>query len=148
VQLLTEVPERFEPGAELQLGPDGVRRVVVRSTRRHHGRLLIRFEGVEDRDAADALRGLLLLADAASSPAPPEGGFWVHQVVGLEVETEAGRSLGRVREVLHSPANDVWVVEGAGREVLIPALKDVVARVDLDARTAVVREVAGLFEEG
>jgi 16S rRNA processing protein RimM len=86
----------------------------------------------------------VLLVPAADAPAPAEGSYWVHQVVGLEVVTDTGRSLGRVREVLHNPANDLWVTDGPQGEMLIPALGDVVLEVDLDADRAVVREIEGL----
>jgi 16S rRNA processing protein RimM len=64
--------------------------------------------------------------------------------VGLQVVTDRGRSLGRVREVLHNPANDLWVTDGPEGEVLIPALEDVVTEVDVGAGRAVVREIEGL----
>jgi 16S rRNA processing protein RimM len=60
------------------------------------------------------------------------------------VLTEDGRSLGRIREILHTQANDVWVAEGAAGELLIPALKDVVREVDVAGRRVVVREIPGL----
>jgi 16S rRNA processing protein RimM len=65
----------------------------------------------------------------------------------MEVLTEGGRSLGTVREVLHNPANDVWLVGGEDREFLIPALRDVVAKVDPARRRAVIRELPGLLGE-
>ncbi|MGH2687109.1 MAG: ribosome maturation factor RimM, partial [Actinomycetota bacterium] len=71
---------------------------------------------------AEALRGGVLVVPADSAPAPPGGSFWVHQVVGLEVMTEDGRSLGRIREVQGNPANDLWVTESGA---LIPAIRDV-----------------------
>jgi 16S rRNA processing protein RimM len=145
VQPLSEVPSRFSSGSVLLLGPDGERPLTVRSARPHGRRLLIRFEEVADRTEAEALHGRLLLAGADTAPSAPAEGFWVHQVVGLEVITEGGRSLGPVREVLHTAANDVWVTESGA---LIPALKSVVASVDVEAGRVTVREVPGLLEEG
>jgi 16S rRNA processing protein RimM len=65
-------------------------------------------------------------------------------LVGVEVVTEAGRAVGRISDVLHNPANDIWVVAAPGGEVLIPAVTEVVADVDLAARRVTVREVEGL----
>lgn len=147
VQLLTEVPERFAPGAVLRL-EDG-RTLTVRESRPHADRLLVRFEEVPDRDAAEVLRGrLLLVPPGQTPPIEEEGRFWVHQLVGLEVVTEAGRSLGRIREVLANPANDLWMVESEGRDVPIPAVREVVVAVDLDGGRVTVREVPGLTSEG
>ena len=102
------------------------------------------FEEVPDRTAAEALSGSYLFVPGASSPALPEGEFWPHQIVGAEVFTESGRSLGRVVEIVRTPANDVWVAGGDDGESLIPALRDLVLSVDVAAGRVVVREVPGL----
>ncbi|MGH2723313.1 MAG: ribosome maturation factor RimM [Actinomycetota bacterium] len=147
VQSLTEVEARFAPGSVLRL-EDG-RALTVRSARPHQHRLLVRFEEVPDRTAAEALRGRLLLVAAGEAPEiDEEDRFWVHQVVGLEVVTEGGRSLGRIREVLANPANDLWVAEAGGHDTLIPAIRDVVVTVDPDEGRVVVREIPGLTTEG
>ena len=143
---LTEVEARFQPDARLLL-EDG-RELTIEASRPHGHRILVKFREVPDRTAAEALRGQVLLVRAADAPPAPEGAFWVHQVVGLDVVTEGGRELGRVGSVLHNPANDVWVTEGPSGELLIPALRDVIVEVDLDAGRAVVREIEGLTSEG
>jgi 16S rRNA processing protein RimM len=143
---LTEVEARFSVGSVLRL-EDG-RRLTVDAARGHGHRLLVKFQEVADRSVAEELRGEVLLVPAAEAPPTTEGSYWVHQVVGLEVVTESGRRLGRVREVLHNPANDLWVTEGPDGEVLVPALGHVVVEVDLQARRAVVREIEGLTGPG
>jgi 16S rRNA processing protein RimM len=139
VHKLTEVEERFAPGSTLQL-EDG-RTLTVASTRPHQRSLLVKFEQVADRTDAEALRGQVLLVPADQSPSPPEGSFWIHQVVGLEVVTEGGRSLGRIVEVQANPANDLWVTEYG---TLVPAVREVVTGVDLEARRVTIRELPGL----
>ena len=148
VQPLSEVESRFQPGSVVLLGPDGSRRLKVATARAHGRRLLVKFEDVNDRDGAESLRGRVLLVRQEDAPPLPEDSYWIHEVVGMEVLTEAGRRIGTVREVLHNQANDVWLVEGGGREFLIPALRSVVAEVDPAARRAVIREIPGLLEEG
>lgn len=140
---LTEVTERFAPGSSLLL-EDEDRRLIVASSRPNRDRVLVRFEGIADRTEAEKLRDRVLLAEAATSPPLESGTFWVHEVVGLEVVTEDGRSLGRIREVLLNPANDVWVADADGREVLIPAIRDVVREVDLEAGRIVIHLLPGL----
>jgi 16S rRNA processing protein RimM len=144
VHPLSEVEARFSRGSVLLLGPTGERRLTVRGARSHGRRLLVSFEEVTDRADAESLRGQILFVPAASAPPLPALSYWVHEIVGIEVATEEGRSLGTVREVLHTVANDVWLVEGAGREVLLPALKDVIVKVDPIAGRAVIRDVPGL----
>ena len=134
----TEVEDRFAPGAVLSL-EDG-RSLTVKAIRRHRGRPLLAFEGVEDRDAAERLRGAYLFVPVEALSPLPEGSFWPHELEGCEVVTTDGRSLGVLAEVLRGPANDVWVARGDEGDTLIPALKDVVASVDLDGRRIEVRE--------
>jgi 16S rRNA processing protein RimM len=141
---LSEVASRFEPGSRLFADERGDRPLTVASARRHRTRLIVAFEEVSDRTQAEGLGGVYLFVPAGSAPGLPEGSFWPHELLGCDVVTEEGRSLGTIREVVHGPANDLWAAEGAGGEVLVPALKDVVRRVDLAGRRIVVREVPGL----
>ena len=142
---LTQVGSRFERGSRLLAGEGEDRPMVVASSRPHRDRMLVFFEGIKDRDAAEALQGTYLFVPATAVPLLPEGEFWPHELIGCEVIIDGGKTLGRLREVIHTPANDVWSVQGDdGTEVLVPALKDVVRDVDVEARRVVVREVPGL----
>lgn len=143
VLALSEVPGRFVPGSILRL-EDG-RTLTVEKARTHHRRQLVKFEQVGDRTEAEALRGQVLLVPAADAPPiEEEGRFWVHQVVGLDVVTEDGRTLGRIREVQANPANDLWVTDDGA---VIPAVRQVVRDVDLDRRVVTVHELPGLLDE-
>ncbi len=147
VVVLSEVEERFEPGATVRL-EDG-RRLTVDAVRPHRDRLLVRFREIDDRTAAEALQGSFLVVPRASSPPLPDGSWWDHDVEGCEVTTEQERSLGTVRDVIHTRANDIWsVVDGAGAETLVPVLKDVVVSVDTTGKRIVVREIPGLTTAG
>jgi 16S rRNA processing protein RimM len=129
----------------LLAGESEERPLIVSSSRPNRGRVLVSFEGVADRDAAEALRGTYLFVPASEAPALPEDEFWPHELIGCEVVTQAGRPLGHVREVIRTPANDVWSVRARdGRDLLVPALKDVVVEVDVEAGRIEVREVPGL----
>jgi 16S rRNA processing protein RimM len=86
----------------------GDRELVVASARRHRGRWLVRFEGVEDRTAAEALTGAALLADAVESE---PGELWVHELVGRPVFDRTGGALGTVVSVQANPAHDLLVLD-------------------------------------
>ena len=121
------------------------RTLTVESTRPHKDRLLVRFRGVEDRAQAEALQKALLVVPESSSPELPEGSWWDHRIVGCALETDTGRVLGTVSDVIHTGANDVWsAVDDDGVETLVPVLKDVIVSVDMDAQRIVVREISGL----
>jgi 16S rRNA processing protein RimM len=142
---LTDVPERFAPGSRVFAGENGTRPLTVVSARPHRDRLLVRFEEIPDRTAAEALSGTYLFVAADTSPALPDGEFWPHQILGAEVRTESGRSLGTLSEIVRTQANDVWIAkDDDGAESLIPALRDLVVSVDPAGGVVVVREVPGL----
>jgi 16S rRNA processing protein RimM len=125
---------------------EGGRRLTVAESRPNRGRLLVRFNEVDDRSAAETLAGQYLFVPASALPELPEGSFWPHELIGCEVVTEAERLLGRISQVIHGEANDIWVVLMDGEETLVPALKDVVVSVDTATRRVVIREVAGLTQ--
>jgi 16S rRNA processing protein RimM len=142
VLVLSEVPDRFAVGAVVYL-QDG-RALTIESSRAHRGRLLVKFRHISDREVAEGLVGFLLVIPESMSPRLPEGSWWDHQLVGCEVVTESGRSLGVLREVIHTSANDVWIAAVGDVETLVPALRDVIVSVDVAARRVVVREISGL----
>lgn len=103
------------------------------------GKLLLQFDGVRSPQAAKALTGLELLAPAELLPAledPDE--VYVHELKGMEVVDDVQGSLGTIRDVFQTGANDVWIVRKGKEETLIPAIKDVVLDIDRDARRITV----------
>ncbi len=117
VHLTSDRRERLAPGAELFIDD---RSVVVASARPHQQRVLVRFEGIADRTAAEALQGAVLSAEAL----PTEGDeLWVHELVGAQVLDVSGAPLGVVEAVEANPASDLLVLDG---ERLVP-LRFVVA---------------------
>jgi len=114
VTLTSDRSERVEPGAVMHAGE---RDLVVATSRPHRGRWLVRFEGVEDRTAAEALLGAVLTAAPLAAPGGDE--LWVHELVGAEVRDRSGRVLGRVRAVEPNPAHDLLVLDDG---TLVPAV--------------------------
>lgn len=136
-------PDRWVPGS-IVFDTTG-RAFTVRTVRPHGARLLVTFEGIEDRTAAERLAGTDLLVPEEWLPPLPEDSWWSYEATGCVVRTESGRVLGTVSEVLAYPAQDLWrVVDGAGTETLIPVVDAFIVSVDLSGRTAVVRDVPGL----
>ena len=143
VRASSDNPERFVVGALVFL-EDG-RELRVRSLRSGGGRLLIAFDGVDDRSAAEALRGSALVVPRSMLPALPEGEYWPHELQGCAVVTESGRQLGAIADVVENPAHDLWVaVDDEGIETLLPATRELIVSVDVHAKRVVVRDVVGL----
>jgi 16S rRNA processing protein RimM len=143
VQNRSDNPDRWTPGGTV-LREDGAA-LTIEASRRHGRRLIVKFAGIADRSAAEALRGAVLVVPEAWLPDLSEGEWWAYQLEGCEVRTVSGRILGIVKEVIPNPANDLWVaVDDEGNETLIPALADLLIDVDVNARTIVVQDVPGL----
>jgi 16S rRNA processing protein RimM len=102
------------------------------------------MEGIENIDQAEALLGSLVLVPAAKMGALPEGEYYWQQLIGLEVITEAGTLIGTLAEIFPTGSNDVFVCRGGAREILLPAIADVVLTVDLEKKIMVVRLPEGL----
>jgi 16S rRNA processing protein RimM len=155
VELRTDEPERrFADGSVLDLRPAGGRtpggglaRLTVTGSRTHQDRLLVTFAEVPDRDAAERLRGALLVTEVRGEvPDDPEE-FYDHQLVGLAVVTVDGTPSGTVGEVVHTGAQDLLVVRRPGREdALVPFVAALVPEVDLRAGRVVVADRPGLLE--
>lgn len=140
VQPLSDRPQRFPTLRRAFLpGPNGgPREARVESCWPHKGRYVLKLEGVDSIDAAEALRGQeLRIAEEALEPLPA-GSYYHHQLKGLRVQDPSGRELGTVEEVQDLGGGaPVLVVRGRGPELLIPLAEHFVRSVDLDRRVMV-----------
>ncbi len=148
VQVTTDDPDsRFAAGAVLRTDPVARGPLTVASMRRSGPVLVIGFEGVSDRDAAESWRGTMLTLDAATLPVPDDPDeFYDHQLIGLLVLDRSGTELGRVVDVWHPPAAPVLVVTRTdGSEELVPFVSAIVPVVDLETGRLVVQPPDGMF---
>jgi len=152
VRWLGDGPEHLLDATALWLGsnPDGVGGRPVQASGARSGRpgeLLLRLEGVSDRDAAEALRGAYLTADPQALPALPEGEHYWFELIGCRVEDSHGEPLGTVSEIWETGAHDVLVIEGTdGRRRLVPTADDLLKEVDSDGRRIVIEVIPGLLD--
>lgn len=102
---------------------------------------------VEDRAAAEGLRGKELFIDPSQVVAPEEGAFWVHQLVGFDVVDSSGKVLGTVAAIHVREFQDLWEVETPGGPFLLPAVRQFVKDINEPARRVVVDPPDGLFGE-
>jgi len=134
---LTEFPERLPGVKELRLRYPGGKeeRLRVQASRPHKGMFLMTLEGVTTREDAEDIRGAEVWIDPDQAAPLPEGRYYQHQILGLRVLTPDGEELGRVRDILETGPNDVYV---AGR-YMIPATHDAVLRLAPEEGVLVVR---------
>lgn len=150
VEVRTDEPElRLGPGAVLATDPASVGPLTIETGRVHSGRLLLRFEGVRDRNAAEALRNTLLIADVDPDERPEdEDEYYDHQLIDLDVVTVDGTAVGRISEISHLPTQDLFVVERPdGTEVYVPFVEEIVTEIDLEEQRAVIDPPPGLIDD-
>ncbi len=149
VEVRTDEPElRLGPGAVLATDPASAGPLTIETGRVHSGRLLLRFAGVKDRTAAEALRNTLLIAevDPQETPEDPEE-FYDHQLMDLDVVLADGTGIGRITEITHLPSQDLFIVKRPdGSEVMIPFVEEIVAEIDLEEQRAVITPPPGLID--
>jgi 16S rRNA processing protein RimM len=153
VEIRTDDPAaRFAPGNTLRAKSSRggeERSFVIDQARDHGGRLLVRLAGVDDRDAADALRGSLFVVDSDELPPIDEPDtYYDHQLEGLSVRTTTGLDVGVVAEVLHTAAGELLAVRRDSGEVLVPFVSAIVTSVSLGDRLIEIDPPEGLLELG
>ena len=141
----TDFPERLKAGKTVFVG-DSYQPMVLVSLRPHAAGMLVRFRGIKSPEAAGQYRNTWVYVPTADRPALPDGEYYHHQLIGLNVVTDEGRELGVLADVLETGANDVYVVHDAdGTETLLPAIPPVVLEVRLADRQMRVHLLDGLI---
>jgi 16S rRNA processing protein RimM len=141
---LTSNPQRLQPGSEL----------IVNGERRHvldvaspKGYPCVLFDGYHNRNGAETLKGALIEIEEDELPELAPDQYYVHQLIGLQVVTTDGDHLGSLEDVLRTGANDVYLVKRRkAKDILIPAIADVIVRVDLEAGEMLIDALPGLLE--
>lgn len=123
------------------------RRFRVLTHRKHKGRVLLTFEGVDGREAADALRGYQVLVREKDLPESGKDSLYLYQIKGMRVLLENGDVVGTVSDFLLNMGQETWVIKSdEGKEILFPAEKDFIRSVDLESREVTVAPPLGLFD--
>lgn len=146
MSVMTDFPERLKTGATLFLGLDRTP-LTIRSLRHHNAGLLVAFEGIDSREAAGNLRNQDLFVRADDRPPLPEGEHYLHEILGLQVVTEEGQTLGIITDFIETGANGVFVVQPeSGKDILLPDIDEVVLEVNLREKQMLVHLIDGLVE--
>lgn len=140
---ISDDPQRFAPGSRL-VHSSG-RELTVEASRAHGARLLVKFDDVNGREAAERVKGALYIRPEALRELEPAE-YWHHEIVGCRVETAGGEELGRVTDVLSRSAQDLLVVATARGERLVPMVEEIVVAIDPANRRIVVDPPSGLLE--
>lgn len=143
----TDFPERLKPGTFLYVG-DKKQRIKITRRRPHNDGMLLGFEGIINAEQTARYRAETVYVPVKDRPALPEGEYYHHQIIGMQVVDEDGIALGAITEIIETGANDVYVVKNAAeREILLPAIKQVLLEVNLESNTMRVHLLPGLVDD-
>jgi 16S rRNA processing protein RimM len=146
VEIYTDFPDRLVPKKSIFLGEQHIKLIIARR-RQHNEGLLLGFEGISSPEQAGRYRNQFLSITASETPKLPEGRYYFHELLDLQVIDESGNTLGTLTEILETGANDVYVVTANnGHELLLPAIPEVVLNVDQEAKKITIHLLPGLTD--
>lgn len=150
----TDFPDRFDRMEEAYLAPPDAplnaprERYALLSARvQNDKQVVLRFEGITKNEQAEKLRGYTVAVPRTEVVPLPEGEYYIFQIIGLEVYTTEGEYIGKVVNVEKLTANDIYVVRGpkSSKDLLLPAIKDVIKTIDLDSNRMTIEWMEGLI---
>ncbi len=144
MEIHTDFPERLQRGRKVYLGEDHHPSAIL-SVRPHKEGVLIAFEGIQGPEEAALWRNQWVYVRSDELPPLPPGQYYAHQLIGLQVFDESERLLGELAEVLDTPANKVYLVRKPdGKELLLPAISQVILSIHIEEKRMRVRLLPGL----
>ncbi|NDJ35073.1 MAG: 16S rRNA processing protein RimM [Chloroflexi bacterium] len=146
MRVVTEHPERLIKLEQLYLGLDYAPYSIDR-IRPHKGKMIVQLAEVESREEADHLRGEQVYIRLEDAVPLEDGEYYLYQIENIAVMTEDGQRLGRLTDYIETGANDVYVITtDDGQELLLPAIPEVIKKVDLHNRVMIVHLLPGLTD--
>ncbi len=148
IEPLTDAPDAvFASGRRVFVGDDPAQRqMTVTAARPFKGGLMVKFDGIDDRNAADLLRGLYVFSPFDELEPPGKDEVYLHELIGMKVELDTGALMGEVTAYYELPQGLTLDVKTDTGSVLVPYRSEVVERIDSDARIVFVRSDIGMFE--
>jgi 16S rRNA processing protein RimM len=144
---LTDIPNRFSELEAVYLGPRHTRHL-IKGFRPYKGEMVVlKLAGIEDANTAETLRNFDLTIPLDQLAKLPPDSYYQHDILGLHVRTIGGRELGTIVEIMVTGSNDVYIIQAPdGKQMLVPAIKDVIQQVDLIRQIMYIDPIAGLLD--
>jgi len=148
VEPLTDDPERFNLLEKVGLSFDNETRTFfnIKDVRFSNKSIILSLEGIEDRNEAEKWRRAYLEIPVAQRVPLPEGQYYYFELFDLLVKTTTGQLLGEIVDIISNPANDVYVVKSDEKEILIPAIPDVIKNIDIESGVVTIDPLDGLLD--
>lgn len=147
VLLLTDIPNRFAELEAVHLGPEHTRHL-IKGVRPYKGEMVVlKLTGIDDANTAETLRSFDLTIPLDQLAKLPPDSYYQHDIIGLQVRTLRGREIGMVEDIMVTGSNDVYILKAPdGKQILVPAIKDVVKQIDLIRQMMYIEPIAGLLD--
>lgn len=142
---LTEDINRFDSLEYVYRDDTKLEKLYIQQVKYHKNFVIIKFKGFDTMSDAEKLKDSYILVDRENTIKLPEGSFFVCDMIGLPVYDEEKGLLGKITDVLNTGSNDVYVVKNNEKEILVPALKTVVKKIDMDEGKILVNLPEGLI---
>lgn len=143
---LTDDMNRFEKLKEVYMEENNeLVKYKVESIKFLRSTVAVKLNGIDSEEAANKLKGSYIKVDRKSAVKLPKDTYFICDLIDSEVYDEKAQLLGTVKDVLQTGSNDVYVVQSTGKDILIPALKDVVKKIDLENKKIMVEMPEGLI---
>ncbi len=118
----------------------------IEEVKYHKDMVLIKLKGVENPEQANLLRDSYLKINREEEKPLQEGIYYIVDMIGLEVYTEQGEILGKLEDIFNTGSNDIYVVKNElGKQILLPAIRDVIKQIDLENKKMIVHLISGLI---
>ncbi|HET7640866.1 MAG TPA: ribosome maturation factor RimM [Ktedonobacteraceae bacterium] len=147
VLLLTDIPNRFTELKAVHLGPAHTRHL-IKAVRPYKGEMVVlKLKGIEDANTAETLRNFDLTIPLDQLAKLPPDSYYQHDILGLQVYTLHGHKIGTIEDIMVTGSNDVYIIKTPdGKQILVPAIKDVVKQIDLIRKMMYIEPISGLLD--
>ena len=146
VKTFTDNIERFSNLEKIYIkNKSGQTEYKIQEVKYHKNMVLVKFEGIENPEQADLLRNSYLIVDRETEEPLEAGRYYIVDMIGLDVFTDDNEYLGKLEDIYNTGSNDIYVVKNElGKQVLLPAIEDVIKNIDMDNKKVIVHLIPGL----
>lgn len=146
VKPFTDNIERFSNLEKIYIkNKSGQTEYKIQEVKYHKNMVLVKFEGIENPEQADLLRNSYLIVDRETEEPLEAGRYYIVDMIGLDVFTDDNEYLGKLEDIYNTGSNDIYVVKNElGKQVLLPAIEDVIKSIDMDNKKVIVHLIPGL----
>ena len=146
VKPFTENVRRFDKLEKVYINnKKSIKEYSIEEVKYHKDMVLIKFKGIENPEQANLLRESYLIVDKEKEEPLEEGTYYIVDMIGLEVYTEEGELLGKLEDIFNTGSNDIYVVKNElGKQILLPAISEVIRKIDMENKKMIVHLISGL----